>query len=166
MSGRFNLFRQLQLGPAKPLDRLDVPCLILERQVCLQNDHVLRPADRHGFSHHIGAAFIGAVKLPHPPQVPGREPRCVRVYALQVFRSGHSRAFFWSGADQSAYLIIQFHLCQTCCHQRVQHCKQGGVINRLPDVHGRSPFRHWVPDFFAGQREMRETAPALLFALP
>ncbi len=106
MGGRFDLLRQLQFGPAKLLDRLDVPRFLLERQVCLQDDHILGPTDGHGFRQHIGFAFIDAVKLPHPPKVPGREPRGVRVCTLQIFCSGHSRAFLRPAADQSANLTV------------------------------------------------------------
>lgn len=49
MGGRFDLLRQVQFGPAKLLDRFDVPCLFLERQVCLQDDHILGPTNGHGF---------------------------------------------------------------------------------------------------------------------
>ncbi len=159
MGGGSDPLRQIQLGPAKLLDRLDVPRFLLERQVSLQDDHIPGPADDHGTDHHIRGALIGAVKVPHPPQVSGRKPGGVRVCALQIFRSGHSRTFLRPAADHAAYLSVQRHLGQDRRHQRVQLRKQGGIVGRFSDVHGSPPFRRMAPDFEAKQRETREALP-------
>ena len=131
-----NLLRQLQLGPPKLPDSTDVPGFLLERQFRFQNDDVLCPADGHGLNHHLRVALIDAVEVPHPPQVPGREPSNVRVRTMQILRSGHSRALLRPAADQTANAAVQFHLRQTCRHQLIQRCEQGAVIGWLSDVHG------------------------------
>lgn len=128
VGGGGNPLRQLQLGPAELSDRPDVPCVLLESQFCLQNDHVLGPADGHGLRHHFWGIFVGVVEIPHPAQVPGGEARSVRVCAVQVLRSGHSRALLLSAVDQTANLTVQLHLRQIRLHQRVQRGVQGAVI--------------------------------------
>ena len=147
MSGGRDLLRQLQFGPPKLLDSPDVPRLLLDCQFSFQNDDVLCPADGHGLRHHPGVTFICTIEIPHPPQAPGREPSGIRVCALQIFRSGHSRALFRPFVDQTANTAVQLHLRQVCCHQLVQRREQGAVIGWLSDVHGISPFWHWVPLF-------------------
>ena len=135
MGGGRDLLRQRYFAPSKPAHRPDVPQLVLERQIRLQDDHVLRPANRHGFGQHLRAVRVGAVKIPHPAQVPGREAGNVRVGAVQIFRSRHRRALFRPAADQAANLAVQLHLGQLFRHQRVQCREQGAVIGGLPDVH-------------------------------
>lgn len=73
MSGRSYSLCQFQFSPSKFSNGLDVPFLLLARQLRFQNDHVLRPADAHCFSQHIRAVRIGAVKIPHSAQVPRGE---------------------------------------------------------------------------------------------
>ena len=166
MSGGRDLLRQLQFGPPKLTDSTDVPGFLLKRQFRFQNDDVLRPANGHGFRHHLRVAFIGVVEVPHPPQVPGREPSNVRVRTMQILRSGHSRALFLPAADQTANAAAQLHLRQVRRHQLVQRHEQGAVIGRLPDVHGFPPSGAMRPYFATEQRETRDTVPLLLFALP
>ena len=136
MGGGRDLLRQFQFGPPKLPDSTDVPPFFLECQFRFQNDDVLCPADGHGLRHHLWVALIGAVEVPHPPQAPGREPGGVRVYAMQIFRSGHSRTLLRPAADQSSNAAVQLHLRQVCRHQFVQRREQGAVIGRFPDVHG------------------------------
>ena len=140
MGGGCNLICQLQLGPPKLPDSTDVPPFFLERQFRFPNDDVLRPADGHGFHHHLWVALIGAVELSHPPQAPGREPSGIRVCAVQMLRGSHSRALLRPAADQTANAAVQLHLRQTCRYQLVQRCEQGAVIGWFPDVHGFSSF--------------------------
>ena len=101
-----NSLLEIQLRPAELPSRFDVPCLFLESQLRLQNDYVLRPADGHGLSQHLWCALIGAVKLPHPAQVPGGEAGGVRVCGAQIFRSGDSGTLLWSVTDQPANLTV------------------------------------------------------------
>ena len=135
MGGRRDLLRQHYFAPSKPVHRPDVPQLVLERQLRFQDDHVLRPADGHGFGQHLRSRGIDTVKVPHPPQVPGREAGNVRVGAVQIFRSRYRRALLRPTADQAANLAVQLHLGQLRRHQRVQCREQGAVIGGLPDVH-------------------------------
>ena len=136
MGGGRDLLRQRYFAPPEPAYRPDVPQLVLERQLRLQDDHVLRPADGHGFGQHLRVVRVGAVKIPHSAQVSGREAGNVGIGAVQVFRSRHRRAFLRPAADQAANLAVQLHLGQLCSHQRVQRREQGAVISGLPDVHG------------------------------
>ena len=147
MSGGRDLLRQRQLGPPEPPNSPNVPYFLLERQFRFQNDDVLCPADGHSLNHHLRVALIDAVEVPHPPQVPGREPSNVRVRTMQILRSGHSRALLRPAADQTTNAAVQFHLRQVCRHQIVQRREQGAVIGRLPDVHGFPPFRRSAPMF-------------------
>ena len=126
---------KFQLRPAKLPCRPDIPCLLLDCQLCLQNDYVLRPANGHSFGHHREVAFIGAVKFPHPPQVPGRETRNVRICTAQILRCGNGGAFLWPAADQPTNLTVQFHLRQIGRHQRAQRCKHVTIVYILSDVH-------------------------------
>ena len=106
MGGGCDLICQLQLGPPKLPDSTDVPPFFLERQFRFQNDDVLRPADGHGFHHHLWVALIGAVELSHLPQAPGREPSGVRVHSVQILRCGHGRALLLPAADQTANAAV------------------------------------------------------------
>ena len=126
---------KLQLRPAKLPGRPDIPCPLPESQLRLQNDHVLCPANGHSFGHHCEVAFIGAVKFPHPAQVPGRETWNVRVCTAQIFRCGNGGAFLRPFADLTANLAVEFHWCHIRCHQRVQRCEHGTVVYRFPIVH-------------------------------
>ena len=91
---------KFQLRPAKLPSRPDIPCPLPESQLRLQNDHILRPANVHGFGHHHEVALIGAVKFPHPPQVPGRKTWNVRVCSAQMLRCGNGGTFFRPAVDQ------------------------------------------------------------------
>lgn len=131
-----NLSGQFQLGPLKLTNSPDVPCSFLERQLCLQDDHILCPADGHGLCHYFLGIFIGEVKLPHPPQVPRGEAGDIRIGNAQIFSGSHRRAFLRPAADQTADLTVQLHLRQIRRHQRVQRGVQGAVISRFFDIHG------------------------------
>lgn len=136
-----NSLLEFQFRPAELPSRFDVPCPLLGSQLHLQNDHVLCPADSHGISQYLRRVLIGAVKLPHPAQVPRGEAGGVRIRGAQILRSGDSGAFLWPAADQPANLTVQFHLRQVRRHQGVQRRKHGAVVDRLSDVHSASPFR-------------------------
>lgn len=120
VGGGGNPLCQLQLGPAELSDRPDVPCVLLESQFCLQNDHVLGPADGHGLCHHFRGIFVGAVEIPHPAQVSGGKAGNIRVCVVQVLRCGHRRAHLRSAADQAADFTVQLHLRQGRCYQLAQ----------------------------------------------
>ena len=130
------MFRQFQLGPSKLPDRPDVPCFLLNRQLRLQDDHILSPANGHGLRHHLRGIPIGAVEVPHPPQVPGRKPRRVRICGAQILGGGYSRALFRSATDQMTDLTVQLHLRQSLYHQPIQSGVEGAVIGGFSDIHG------------------------------
>ncbi len=136
MGGGCDAVCQLQFRPSKLVRRLDVPRPLPECQLRFQDDHVSRPADGHGLGQHVRGLGIGAVKIPHPPQVPGGEAGAVRIGAVQVFRGSHRRALFRPAADQPTNFTVQFHLGQICRQQRVQRREQGAVVGGFPDVHG------------------------------
>ena len=90
---------EFQLRPAELPSRLDIPCPLLGGKLRLQNDHVLRPADAHGLGQHLRRALIGAVELPHPAQIPGREAGSARVCNQQILRRGDSGSLLRPAAD-------------------------------------------------------------------
>jgi len=112
----------------------------LERQIRLQNDYILRPADGHNLGQQLRCIPVGTIKFPHPAQVPGRETGCIRVHSAQILRRGDSRAFFRPAADLLANLTVQFHLRQVCRHQCIQRYEHGAVIYGFSDVHPISSF--------------------------
>ena len=146
VSGDLSL--ELQLCPSKLLNGPDVPCPLLGGQLRLQNDYVLRPADGHGLSQHLWCALIGAIKFPHPAQVPGGEAGGIRVRSTQILGYGDSGAFLRPAADQPSNLTVQFHLRQVCRHQGIQRCEHGAVVNRLSDIHSAFSFPAPVRRFF------------------
>ena len=131
---------QLQLRPSRLAGGPDVPCPLLERQLRFQNNRVLRPSNGHGLGQHFRHTLIGAVKLPHPPEISGGEAGGVRICGAQIFRSGNGCAFLWPVADQPANPAVQVHLRQIRRHQGVQRREHGAVINWFPDVQNFSPF--------------------------
>ena len=135
MGGRRDFLRQRYFAPPEPAYRPDVPQLVLERQLRLQDSHVLRPADGHGLVQHLRGRGVDTVKVPHPPQVPGREAGTAGIGAVQIFRSRHRRALLRPATDQAANLAVQLHLGQLRRHQRIQRREQGAVVGGLPDVH-------------------------------
>lgn len=143
---------ELQLRPSELSGCLDIPHLLLEGQSRLQNYHILCPADGHGLSQHFRCVLIGAVKLPHPAQVPGREARNIGVSVAQVLRRCDSSSFLWPAADQPANLAVQFHLRQICRHQRVQCCEHCAVVYGFSDVHRAPPFRRNAPVFIRAKK--------------
>ena len=114
-----NFAQEFGLGPTKAADGGNEPGAFIGRFTVLQNDDILRPADGHGLGKHFRSVFIGAVKLPHPPEVPGGEAGGVRIRGAQIFRSGNGGAFLWPVADQPANPAVQFHLRQIRRHQSV-----------------------------------------------
>jgi hypothetical protein len=131
---------QFQLRPAELPSRLDVPRPLPEGQLRLQDDHVLCPADGHGLGQYLRSILVGAAKLPHPSQIPGREARDVRVRSPQVLSSGNSGALLRSAANQPANFTVQCHLRQICRHQSIQRREHGAVVYRFFDVHPSSSF--------------------------
>lgn len=136
MSMFLNFPGQFQLGPAKSPDRPDVPRFLLDRQLRLQDNHVLCPANGHGLRQHLRNIPIDAVEVPHPAKVSGRKPRNVRIGGTQILRSGHSRALFRSAIDQMADLTVQLHLRQGLCHQLIQRGVHGAIVGGFSDIHG------------------------------
>ena len=129
---------QLQLRPSEPMNGPDIPCPLLEGQFRLQNNRVLRPANRHSLSQRFRRTLIRPIKLPHPAKVPGGEAGDVRVRTTQILRRSDSGAFLWPAVDQSANLAVKFYLWQVCRHQGVQRRKHGAVVYRFFDVHPSS----------------------------
>ena len=137
-----NLPLELQLRPSKLLSSPDIPLPLLEGQLCLQDDHVLCPANGHGLGQHLGDAPVGTVEFPHPAQISGREASGIRICAAQIFRCSHRRALFRPAADQPTNLTVQLHLRQICRNQLVQRREHGTVVCGFSDVHRiLPPFR-------------------------
>ena len=127
---------QFRFSPSKVTSRTQIPCPFFRREICLQNDHVLRPSDFCRQIQQRGCILIGAIEFPHTTQVAWGETRSVRVVGLQVFGGRDSRAFFGSGTDQLTDLNIQLHLWQLISHQFIQRGVHGAVICGLSDIHG------------------------------
>lgn len=115
-----DFLQEFSFGPMKMADSGDISGTFLGGCAVFQNDDIMRPADGHGLGKHFRRIFIDAVKLPHPPEVPGGETGGVRIRGAQIFRSGNGGAFLWPVADQSANPAVQFHLRQIRRHQSVQ----------------------------------------------
>jgi hypothetical protein len=64
-----NLPHQLQLDPAKPCRGFQIPTALVQRQVSLQDDHVLGPADIHRQLQQFRGVFIHPIEVTHPAQV-------------------------------------------------------------------------------------------------
>ena len=79
MSSFFNLTEQFHLGPAKLKNRLDIPIPLLRCQFCLQNNHILGPANQQDRIQSICVIFIGTVKVSHSAQIPRREAHPIRI---------------------------------------------------------------------------------------
>lgn len=114
---------------------LKIPCPFFHRKGSFQDYRILCPVQAQSLFHKLRGAFIQPVEIPHPAHIAGREAGCFRAAALQIFCRSHSRTFFRSVADQSAYLAVQLHLRQSCHHQCVQCHEHGAVIYGLPDIH-------------------------------
>ena len=84
MRGGTNLISQFLLGPVELLRRPQIPGTFFHRQLCLQNDYILCPANPHGLLCQSGIIFVSAEELPHPAQVTGGETRGFRVCGLQM----------------------------------------------------------------------------------
>lgn len=136
MGGGCNPLSQFLLAPTEPQRSLQIPAPFLIRVAAFQDHHVLRPAYLHSRTHQGGAALIGAVEIPHPPQVARGEAAHLRVGSLQIFRRSHSRSLFRAGADHCADLPVQLHLRQVLPQQTIQSDKQQGIIYWLANVHG------------------------------
>ena len=135
-----DLLHQYTFRPTKPEGRADIPKPLPHRQVCLQNNNVLCPAQGHRLTHNFGSACICTVKFPHPAQVPGRKSDHIRICALQILRCRNSGTFFPIITDHPAYLIVQFQLWRICSHKYIQRRKHGAIVNVFLDIHGFSPF--------------------------
>ena len=165
MRSSVDLPLQFLLGPSEPTDSPNIPFPLRKGQLRLQDDHVLCPADGHGFDQHLGDAFVGAVEFPHPAQVAGREAAGVRMCGIQIFRRDHRRALLRPAADQSAKLAVQLHLRQICRDQFVQRGEHGAVVCGFPDVHWiLPPFQRECAPIGQG-REKRGVAAVLFSAL-
>ncbi len=108
ISGDFPL--QFQLGPPELTNGLNIPGLLLVRQLRLQNNDILRPANGHGLDQHLRRIFIGKVKLPHPAEISGGEAGDVRVSFREVFGGGDSGAFLCPGTEELTNFMVQFYL--------------------------------------------------------
>ena len=135
MCGGTDLIIQFLLGAAELLRRPQIPAPLLQGEIRLQNDHILRPADPPGLHCQFGSIFVGAVELPHPAQIAGGETTRFRVCGLEIFRGGHRRPLLRSGADSPANFKVQLHLRQIYCHELIQYSIHSTVICGLSDVH-------------------------------
>ena len=110
MRGGTDLIVQFLLSPVEPFRRLQIPGPFFHRQLCLQNDYILRPADFHSEPVQFRDIFIDAEEVPHPAQIARRETYGFRICRLQIFGSGYSCPLFCSGTNGSANLEIQLRL--------------------------------------------------------
>ena len=135
MGFTLNLLQQLRLAPAVAAHGAEIPQPLLLRQFRFQNDGVLRPADLHRFGNQGWLVFVGAVEIPHSPDIAGREARHVRSAFVQESSGSDSRALFSPFADQLTDMVVQLCLRQVLLKQFVQRRKQSAEICRFPYIH-------------------------------
>ena len=86
---QMNLIRdsgnQLGLGPTELPGCPEILFPELHRQLGFHDHNILRPAQLHRQGHRSRMVFIGAVEIPHPAQVPGREAMNLRILGSDVF---------------------------------------------------------------------------------
>ena len=114
----------LQRGP-------EIPGTLLAALTAFQDGHILRPAQRPQF----WIVGIGAVELPHPPQVSRGEAPGLRIVLLEILSGHHRRALLRAGADGPADCKVQLHLRELRPHELIQYPIHGAVIGWLSDVH-------------------------------
>ena len=135
MCGGADLLGQLCLRPSKALRRPQIPAPLLQGEIRLQIDLILRPADFHSLPRQFRGVLISAVELPHPAQIAGGEATCFRICGLEIFRGSHRRPLLCPGADGPANFKVHLYLRQICCHEPIQRRVHGAVICGLSDVH-------------------------------
>lgn len=135
MCGGADLLGQLCLRPSKALRRPQIPAPLLQGEIRLQNDHILRPADFHSLPRQFRGVLISAVELPHPAQIAGGEATCFRICGLEIFRGSHRRPFLRPCTDRSADFKVHLYLGQIFRHEPIQRRVHGAVVCRLSDVH-------------------------------
>ena len=113
-------FGEFHLGPAKLLCCPEIPLTKLHTQIRFHNDYILRPADLQREGQQSRMVFIGAVKIPHPADISGRETMDIRVALGQVFRRRDSGTLFRTQADSLANGAVQCHLLYLSCHRLVK----------------------------------------------
>ena len=101
-----DLLYERQLRPAELPDSADVPRSLGKREVGVEYDDVLCPADLHRRTHDIGLVFVGVVKLPHPAHASRGETFFVRLLRLQILRHGDRRALLRALGNQPSYFPI------------------------------------------------------------
>ena len=126
-----NLVQQLRLCPAVLQRGPEIPGTLLAALTAFQDGHILRPAQRPQF----WIVGIGAVELPHPPQVSRGESSIPRVVCLEILGGHDRRALLRVGTDDLADLKVQLHLRELRPHELIQHPIHGAVIGWLSDVH-------------------------------
>ena len=87
-----NLIQQLRLCPAVLQRGPEIPGTLLAALTAFQDGHILRPAQRPQF----WIVGIGAVELPHPPQVSRGEAPGLRIVLLEILSGHHRRALLLS----------------------------------------------------------------------
>ena len=135
MGFTLNLLQQLRLAPAVAAHGAEIPKPLLLRQRRFQNDGVLRPADLHRFGNQGRFVFVGAVEVPHSPDVAGREARHIGSAFVQESGGSDSCALFGSFTDQLTDMVVQFCLRQVRLKQFIQRRKQSAEICRFPYIH-------------------------------
>ena len=163
MCAPIDLLHERQLRPAELPDSADVPCFLGKREVGIEYDDVLCPADSHRRTHDGGLVFVDPVKLPHPAHVARREATSIRMCPLNMLRCGDRRALLRTFCNQPAYFPIQRHLRQGGRERSVDSPIQFAVINILFDVH--RPLLFGVASLFLMQGKGKCAASAR-FPLP
>ncbi len=109
---------------------------LIHGQICLHDNHVLRPPNQESLMQNVRCRFIGSEKVPHPAEIPRRKARVVGAFGCKILCCRHSCSFFCSGADQFPDFEIQLHLRQISSKRLIQTSVHCAVINGLSDVHG------------------------------
>ena len=130
-----DLFQQLRFCPAVLQRGPEIPGAFPASLTALQDGHILRPAQLQGQLLQLRIVGIGAVELPHPAQVSGREAPTPGVVGLEILSGHDRRALLRAGANGPADCKVQFCLRQASRHELIQRPVHGTVIGEFPGIH-------------------------------
>ena len=110
MSLRCQKFQQFGFGGITPECLIDIPRFCFSGQLCVHDDHILRPVQAQSLGQQFGHITIQPIEVPHPAHIARREASHIWVPLTQVTRSRHRCTLFRTGADGLADLTIHLHL--------------------------------------------------------
>ena len=84
--------------------------------------------------------FVGAVEIPHPTQVPGRESLNLRMIGSDVLGCHNRSTLFAAAAYDLSNLTVQLHLRQFLSHYFIDDSVHLAVIDVLSYVHDSHSF--------------------------